>query len=185
MMTRGIRLGQLAFVVLAVALGGACERRAEGVAVAALEAAGGASGSGPVCLALGKPCTGDPPCCPGLACVGTCVQNPSDRNMKRDFADVDRKAVLDKVASLPISTWSYKDEPNRPRHIGPMAQDFKQTFNVGADDKSIFQIDADGVAFAAIQALNAEVKLLTAENAALRREVAEIRAAIGKERPKK
>ena len=41
-----------------------------------------------------------------------------------------------------------------------MAQDFKQTFNVGGSDKTIFQVDADGVTFAAIQALDAEIKTI-------------------------
>ena len=184
-MRRGTWVGCLGLLLAAI---GACDRNANreaGPVVATnalLEASGGSSGGEPVCLGIGKPCTGSPPCCPGLACVGTCVKNPSDKNMKQDFADVDRRAILERVASLPISTWSYKDEPNRPRHIGPMAQDFKQTFDVGADDKSIFQIDADGVAFAAIQALDAEVKRLAKENSDLRREVATIRTQIGKER---
>ena len=190
-MSGGIWVGCLGLLMVAV---GACDRngnREEAPIVASnvlasnelSEASGGTSGGGePVCLGIGKPCTGAPPCCPGLACVGTCMKNPSDKNLKRDFAEVDRKAILERVASLPISTWSYKDEPNRPRHIGPMAQDFKQTFDVGADDKTIFQIDADGIAFAAIQALDAEVKRLTKENSDLRHEVKIIRATISKER---
>ena len=44
------------------------------------------------------------------------------------------------------------------RHIGPMAQDFKAAFEVGEDDRHISTTDADGVAFAAIQGLNAVVK---------------------------
>ena len=35
-----------------------------------------------------------------------------------------------------------------------MAQDFKAAFNLGADDKHIATVDADGVALAAIQGLN-------------------------------
>ena len=41
-----------------------------------------------------------------------------------------------------------------------MAQDFKASFDLGATDKAIFTVDADGVALAAIQALAAENKAL-------------------------
>lgn len=189
-MMRGGLLGCLALLMVAIGAGGGCDRNVDRVTVATAElsntAAGGAGGGGaPVCLGIGKQCSGSPPCCPGLTCIGTCVQNPSDRNLKRDFAEVDRKAMLERVASLPISSWSYKDEPARPRHIGPMAQDFKQTFNVGSDDKTILQVDADGVVFAAIQQLDAEVKRLTRENAELRRQVDAVRAEIGKGRPRR
>jgi hypothetical protein len=79
----------------------------------------------------------------------------SDRNLKTDVARVDDAAVLDKVAALPISRWSYKSERG-VRHVGPMAQDFYAAFGVGEDDKHITSIDEDGVALAAIKALHAE-----------------------------
>jgi hypothetical protein len=126
----------------------------------------------------------DTPCCAGLTCClgqpanGICANicPVSDRNMKRDFAPVDRERVLQSLAALPISTWSYKAEESQVRHIGPMAQDFMSTFHVGSSDKTIFQLDADGVAFAAIQALNDQVKRLEKQNAELRAELGEIRA---------
>ena len=186
-MMRGSSLGCLAFLLVATAGSSGCDRNRDSGAVtlaSAIEAAGG-SGGAPVCLGIGKECSGSPPCCPGLTCIGTCVQNPSDRNLKRDFAEVDRKAVLEGVASLPISTWTYKAEPDRPRHIGPMAQDFKQTFNVGGSDKTIFQVDADGVTFAAIQALDAEIKRLTRENAELRQQIDAVRVDLGKRRTRR
>ena len=79
----------------------------------------------------------------------------SDRNLKTDVARIDDAAVLDKVAQLPISRWSYKSERG-VRHVGPMAQDFYAAFGVGEDDKHITSIDEDGVALAAIKALHAE-----------------------------
>ena len=79
----------------------------------------------------------------------------SDRNLKTDVAQIDDAAVLDKVASLPISRWSYKSERG-VRHVGPMAQDFYAAFRVGEDDKHITSIDEDGVALAAIKALHTE-----------------------------
>ena len=102
----------------------------------------------------------------------------SDRNLKTDVARIDDAAVLDKVASLPISRWSYKSERG-VRHVGPMAQDFYAAFGVGEDDKHITSIDEDGVALAAIKALHrdntrlhAHVASLDAQNARLRRQLA-------------
>jgi hypothetical protein len=63
-----------------------------------------------------------------------------------------------------------------------MAQDFMASFHVGATEKAIFQVDGDGVAFAAIKALDERVKRLTDENASLRRELAQIRAALARDR---
>jgi prefoldin subunit 5 len=57
-----------------------------------------------------------------------------------------------------------------------MAQDFQAAFGVGASDRFIFQIDADGVSFAAIQALDAKVDELEAENQQLRNTLRELEA---------
>jgi len=113
--------------------------------------------------------------------------NASDRNRKDGFADVNAREILDKVAALPIRTWHYTNEAPAIRHLGPVAQDFHAAFGLGADDKSIGTIDADGVALAAIQGLNQklEEKLATQEAAsrakdgriaALERSVAELKA---------
>jgi hypothetical protein len=79
----------------------------------------------------------------------------SDRNMKTRVVRLDDAAVLDKVASLTVSAWSYRTEPG-VRHVGPMAQDFYAAFGVGEDDRHIASIDEDGVALAAIKALHVE-----------------------------
>ena len=78
--------------------------------------------------------------------------NNSDRDSKVQIESVDSASILSKVASLPISTWRYKVEEGQV-HLGPMAQDFRAAFGLGADEKHIATIDADGVALAAIQAL--------------------------------
>ena len=88
------------------------------------------------------------PSCP-IGCL-SCV---SDRNLKRDIEPVDEEAVLEALARLSVSTWSYKSDPAAVRHMGPMAQDFKGAFGLGDSDKSYNAIDAHGVAFAAIQAM--------------------------------
>lgn len=90
--------------------------------------------------------------------------NASSRELKEGFAAIDPGAILAKVLTLPITTWSYKTSAEGT-HIGPVAEDFKETFGFAGDGKSIPTVDADGVALAAIQGLNAK---LEAENADLR-----------------
>ena len=79
--------------------------------------------------------------------------NLSDRNSKNNFAPINPQMVLAQVASLPLTTWSYKTQTG-VRHVGPMAQDFYAAFQVGEDDRHISELDESGVALAAIQALN-------------------------------
>ena len=56
-------------------------------------------------------------------------------------------------SELPISTWNYKTDAPRVRHMGPMAEDFHAVFGLGADEQHISPLDANGVALAAIQGL--------------------------------
>jgi hypothetical protein len=82
----------------------------------------------------------------------------SDRNAKENVEPVNARAVLDKVAALPVSTWNYKSQSSEVRHIGPMAQDFKAAFGVGETETGITSVDADGVALAAIKGLNQKLE---------------------------
>lgn len=94
--------------------------------------------------------------------------NGSDRNSKRKFEALDKGAILAKALQLPVAKWQCKGEGERIRHIGPTAQDFYAAFGLGASDKHIGTIDADGVALAAIQGLYDIVKEQAAEIGALR-----------------
>ncbi len=81
--------------------------------------------------------------------------------------------MLENVASLPIHTWNYTNEPAGMRHLGPTAQVFHDAFGLnGGDDKHITDIDEGGVALAAIQGLNRklteELRRRDAENAELK-----------------
>lgn len=96
----------------------------------------------------------------------------SDRNAKTAVVPVDARAVLAKVAAMPLNTWQYKTQDAKYRHMGPMAQDFYAAFQLGESDKGIDTVDADGVALAAIQGLRALLKDKDAEIAALRSELA-------------
>jgi hypothetical protein len=100
----------------------------------------------------------------GLTVNGAFVSS-SDRNVKTAFVTVEPREVLNKVAALPVHTWSFTNDVTT-RHIGPMAQDFHAAFAVGSDDKHIATVDADGVALAAIQGLNQKLEAEVAERAA-------------------
>jgi len=109
-------------------------------------------------------------------------QDASDRALKENFTPLDPEAILEKVGRLPITTWNYKAESPRIKHIGPVAQDFYALFGMGTDDKHIAPGDANGIALAAIQglyrrnqALEERMKALQEENAVLRQENATLR----------
>lgn len=109
--------------------------------------------------------------CP-QGCAPLCV---SDRDKKHDFAPVNPRDVLESVSRLPMTTWSYKDDPRGTRHLGPMAQDFKAELKLGGTDRAYESLDAHGVALTSIQALyqmmqeqNARITALEEENRKLR-----------------
>jgi hypothetical protein len=115
-------------------------------------------------------------------------ENVSDRAVKTDFLDVDVGAVLGQVIRLPLSSWRYIDAPGE-RHLGPVAQDFRALFGLGASERTISTVDSAGVALAAIQGLNAKlesenralagrVERLDADNQALRADLAALRALV-------
>jgi hypothetical protein len=85
------------------------------------------------------------------------VNPPSDRNVKRDFEDIDARGILEKLIQIPIQSWQYTND-SHARHLGPVAQDFHGAFGLGSDDKHIATVDADGVALAAIQGLNQKME---------------------------
>ncbi|GHD30686.1 hypothetical protein GCM10010313_73570 [Streptomyces violarus] len=106
----------------------------------------------------------------------------SDRALKCDITPItwspapdagthpptDGDAVLHAVAALPVSTWSYRGEEG-VRHLGPMAQDWYAALGLGADDRTIHPIDANGVAVVAVQALYRMVHGLQDEVSELRK----------------
>lgn len=77
----------------------------------------------------------------------------SDRDTKTAISPVDGRQVLDVLLRLPVSTWRYVGQNDSVRHLGPMAQDFFALFGLGEDERYIGALDADGVAFAAIQGM--------------------------------
>lgn len=120
--------------------------------------------------------TAESPTCPS-GCAPLCQ---SDREAKRDIVPVDDRTILQRVVGLPVSEWSYKADSPSVRHIGPMAQDFKAAFGVGATDRSYDPIDAHGVAFSSIRALYEMVQKQDARIERLERENTELRQKLEK-----
>ena len=114
-----------------------------------------------------------------ILATGTITPN-SDRNAKTDFAAVDTAAMLDRVAKLSIQQWRFKTEAENVKHVGPMAQDFRAAFGLGAHETAIATVDADGVALAAIQGLHDLVKEKDAKITALEERLAKIERMLSK-----
>jgi uncharacterized coiled-coil protein SlyX len=69
---------------------------------------------------------------------------------------------------------THENETHHP-HLGPMAQDFKDAFYPGLRDRSISTLEFDGEELATIQGLNVKGEEQRAENAELKRELAELK----------
>ena len=83
--------------------------------------------------------------------------------------------MLQKLAAMPIRTWSYKAQDAAVRHAGPTAQDFHAAFGLGEDARRISTIDADGIALAGVKALEARSRALSDRADALTRENLDLR----------
>lgn len=141
-------------------------------------------GAGQLCCSVEGPVGGLPPeCFTPTGSQSTCPQGcspqcVSDRAVKSAVVPVDERQVLERVASLPLSTWTYRFDPAGTRHLGPMAQDFHDAFSLGASSTSYDPVDAHGVSLASIKALaamvaeqRARLDRLEAQNEALRHRV--------------
>lgn len=76
--------------------------------------------------------------------------------------------ILERLAELPLSFWTYGWDHGSVRHLGPMSQDFATAFGLGDSDRRIDMVDANGVVMAACQALLRRVQALESEVEALR-----------------
>ena len=86
----------------------------------------------------------------------------SSRDAKTDKLPVDEDAVLEGVSRLPVESWRYKEGlglASEKRHVGPFAEDFKNSFGLG-DGKTIDMVDTAGILLASVKALSKKVKKL-------------------------
>ncbi len=106
---------------------------------------------------------------------GTSFKSTSSRALKTGFEALDPTEVLARVAEMPVTSWRYKTEEEGVRHFGPVAEDFQRLFGLG-DGRTIATVDADGVAFAAIQGLQQQLSARDAEIESLKRSNADLEA---------
>jgi len=84
--------------------------------------------------------------------------NGSSRTFKENFQPLDTQELLAKIATMPVESWNYKNTDER--HIGPVAEDFVQAFDVGTtnedgtrDNQYLATGDVAGVALLGVQEL--------------------------------
>lgn len=111
----------------------------------------------------------------GSLTIGGSLSQGSDRESKEAIESLDGEAVLEKVLALPIYEWNYIRDPEKARHIGPMAQDFHAAFGLGNSETQLTPSDVSGVTVVAVQALHEKVAAQEAEIESLRQTVAELR----------
>jgi len=93
-----------------------------------------------------------------LGAAGEAFAAFSGSRFKEGFEDISEDEILSAVRSLPLYRWSYKGEETQ--HIGPIAEDFLETFRVGDDPDKIPIVDAIGTLLAATQSLATKVERL-------------------------
>jgi hypothetical protein len=103
----------------------------------------------------------------------------SARDTKENFQDLDSDAILERLASLPVSDWNYRKDKDTVRHIGPVSEDFYQTFGYGEDDQHIAPNDLAGVNTAAIQGLYQQLKEKDQEIESLKARLARLEVLVG------
>lgn len=107
----------------------------------------------------------------------------SDRNSKDNITEIDPQYYLNKLDSINVYSWNYISQDSSIVHIGPMAQDFYQTFEIGTDSTRINSGDFDGVNLILLKALHSKVEELENQNAEVERLRMEL-AALKEEREK-
>jgi hypothetical protein len=91
-----------------------------------------------------------------ITTTGT-VNGGSSRITKNNIIPINGDSILDQVSNLDIYSWSYIKDAGKVTHIGPMAEEFYETFNVGIDNKHISPTDTSGISLAAIKALMGKI----------------------------
>ena len=100
----------------------------------------------------------------------------SDSLTKENFRSLDKQVLLDRLAGLRVREWNFKSQDPAIRHIGPVAQDLYNAFGYGETERMINTEDADGVLFAAVQALYEQNRELRADTRAMQAEIEALRA---------
>ena len=100
----------------------------------------------------------------------------SSRYTKENFTPVSGRDILSRLRMVPVTSWNYISEGQTVRHLGPMAEDFWEQFQLGVGNKSIGIQDMAGVSIAAVKELDNELQQKNAEIERLRNEVNQLKA---------
>ena len=89
--------------------------------------------------------------------------NASSIAFKTNFVTLSNAWILEKIKGLNISKWDYKNTSET--HIGPIAEEFTETFEVGVagENEHLSTVDVSGVALKGVQALIEENEALKAQ----------------------
>ncbi|MEO8672002.1 MAG: tail fiber domain-containing protein [Tahibacter sp.] len=82
----------------------------------------------------------------------------SSRTSKENFSRNNHKMILAKLEKLEIPSWNYRGSPTDDRHLGPVAEDFHDSFGLGKDGRFVATGDVAGIALLSAQALQAELR---------------------------
>ena len=99
--------------------------------------------------------------------------NGSSRTFKENFHELGGNELLSRISGLPVGSWQFKDSDEK--HIGPVAEDFVEAFDVGAiresdgqrENQYLAASDVAGVALAGVRALLDKIEQLEARIAEL------------------
>ncbi|MBU1390949.1 MAG: tail fiber domain-containing protein [Gammaproteobacteria bacterium] len=102
------------------------------------------------------------------------VSGSSSRALKNNINIINGDAILRLISKLDVYSWSYIKDSGKLTHIGPMAEEFFETFNVGIDNKHISPTDTSGISLAAIKALMDKLEVQDAKIAELETKLTEL-----------
>jgi prepilin-type N-terminal cleavage/methylation domain-containing protein len=79
----------------------------------------------------------------------------SSRELKTNFDKLnsDAEEYLEKLIQLPIYAYNLKVDPKGPKILGPVAEEFFDTFNLGDDPKGISETNINSVTILSVMAL--------------------------------
>ncbi len=106
------------------------------------------------------------------------VVETSGRQFKENVVPLESGQILRQLEELSLSSWNYKVDPDRVRHVGPMAEDFYAAFGLGRDDQHLSPRDLAVVALAAVQGVNEVVQERDTQIAGLEQRIAELEALV-------
>jgi hypothetical protein len=97
----------------------------------------------------------------GGAAQGGAAAMASSKEYKENKTPIKDGEAAEKIKNMRIEKWDYKDGiADEGTHVGPYAEEFKETFGTEGDGKSIKFQDAIGITMKAVQDLAKNVDML-------------------------